>query len=101
MDSPICLRHIGALVFIGVGIRSSSNEESDMNATTVAVDLAKSVFKLAVADSSWKPIETHRLTRAKFERWINGLGIEVRLLPAQIRYMTSYTSCAPDSRCLA
>ena len=28
MDSPACLRHIGALVFIGVGIRSSSNERS-------------------------------------------------------------------------
>jgi hypothetical protein len=25
-----------------------------MNSTTVAVDLAKSVFQLAVADSSWK-----------------------------------------------
>jgi hypothetical protein len=26
-----------------------------MNGTTVAVDLAKPVFQLAVADSSWKP----------------------------------------------
>ncbi|MDB5177464.1 MAG: hypothetical protein JWN75_1132, partial [Candidatus Saccharibacteria bacterium] len=25
-----------------------------MNATTVAVDLAKSVFQLAVADSTWR-----------------------------------------------
>ena len=31
-----------------------------MNATTVAVDLAKSVFQLAVADASWKVVETHR-----------------------------------------
>ena len=77
-----------------------------MDRTTVAVDLAKSVFQLAVANSSWKVIETHRLTRAQFERWfvnrdvalvimescgcahhwarwLNGLGIEVRLLPAQ------------------
>ncbi len=29
-----------------------------MNATTVAVDLAKSVFQLAVADASWRIIET-------------------------------------------
>ena len=50
MDSPVCLREISALVFIGVGIRSSSKrKESDMHATTVAVDLAKSVFQLAVA----------------------------------------------------
>lgn len=35
-----------------------------MNATTVAVDLAKSVFQLAVADASWKVVESHRLTRS-------------------------------------
>ncbi len=77
-----------------------------MNATTVAVDLAKSVFQLAVADEHWRIVETQRLTRLQFERWfanrsvslvimeacgsahhwarwLNGLGIEVRLLPAQ------------------
>jgi len=76
-----------------------------MNATTVAVDLAKSVFQLAVADASWKVVESHRLTRAQFERWFDnrdvdtvimeacgsahywgrrlaGLGIRVHLLPA-------------------
>ena len=82
-----------------------------MNATTVAVDLAKSVFQLAVADASWRVIETQRLTRTQFERWfanrdvnlvimeacgsahhwarwLNSLGIEVRLLPAQ--YVRAY-----------
>ena len=82
-----------------------------MNATTVAVDLAKSVFQLAVADSHWKIIATHRLTRSQFERWfqnrdvslvimeacgsahhwarhLSGLGIEVKLLPAQ--YVRAY-----------
>ena len=77
-----------------------------MNATTVTVDLAKSVFQLAVADSQWRVIETHRLTRTQFERWfvnrdvslvvmeacgsahhwaryLLGLGIEVKLLPAK------------------
>jgi transposase len=76
-----------------------------MHATTVAVDLAKSVFQLAVADASWKVIETHRLTRTQFERWfanrevglvvmeacgsahhwtrwLDRLGIAVKLLPA-------------------
>jgi hypothetical protein len=74
-----------------------------MHATTVAVDLAKSVFQLAVADASWRIVETHRLTRTQFERWfvnrdvrlvimescgsahhwarwLTGLGIDVRLL---------------------
>ena len=77
-----------------------------MHATTVAVDLAKSVFQLAVADASWRVVETHRLTRTQFERWfanrdvglvvmescgsahhwprwLNAPGIEARLLPAQ------------------
>ena len=82
-----------------------------MNATTVAVDLAKSIFQLAVADSHWKIVETQRLTRTQFERWfvnravslvvmeacgsahhwarwLNSLGIEVRLLPAA--YVRAY-----------
>ena len=82
-----------------------------MNATTVAVDLAKSVFQLAVADSQWRVVETHRLTRTQFERWflnrdvslvvmeawgsahhwaryLLGLGIEVKLLPA--KYVRAY-----------
>jgi transposase len=82
-----------------------------MDATTVAVDLAKSVFQLAVADASWRVVEKHRLTRTQFARWfanrsvslvimeacgsahhwarwLNTLGIEVRLLPAQ--YVRAY-----------
>ncbi len=82
-----------------------------MNATTVAVDLAKSVFQVAVADDKWNVVELHRLTRTQFERWfanrdvglvimeacgsahhwarwLNGLGIESRLLPAA--YVRAY-----------
>jgi len=86
-------------------------EESEMNATTVAVDLAKNVFELAVADANWRVIDRQRLTRAQFERWFanrevgrvvmeacgsahhwgrifRSRGIEVRLLPAQ--YVRAY-----------
>ena len=82
-----------------------------MNATTVAVDLAKNVFELAVADEHWKMIERARLTRGQFERWfenktvrlvvmeacatahywarrLHARGIEARLLPAQ--YVRAY-----------
>lgn len=82
-----------------------------MHATTVAVDLAKSVFQVAVADDNWKVVEQHRLTRLQFERWFQnrdvrlvimeacgsahhwarwlaGLGIEARLLPAA--YIRAY-----------
>ena len=82
-----------------------------MNATTVAVDLAKNVFELALADAQWKVLERARLTRVQFERWfdnrkvdlvvmeacgsahhwartLRARGIEVRLLPAQ--YVRAY-----------
>jgi hypothetical protein len=50
-----------------VGVSATNRKESEMNATTVAVDLAKSVFELAVADEHCKVIERHRLTRSQFE----------------------------------
>lgn len=76
-----------------------------MHATTVAVDLAKSVFQIAIADDNWKVVGEERLTRSQFERWfqnravslvvmeacgsahhwgrwLNRLGIPVKLLPA-------------------
>src|SRR5215510_8458046 len=85
---------------------STRRKESEMNATTVAVDVAKNVFELAVADGTWRVVERHRLTRSQFERWFHNRkvdlvvmeacgsahhwargfrdrGIEVRLLPAQ------------------
>src|ERR1700674_1060625 len=96
---------------MGWVVSTHQRRESDMNATTVAVDLAKSVFQLAVADAHWKILETHRLTRSQFEhwfvnrevglvvmeacgsahhwaRWLNALGIEVKLLPAA--YVRAY-----------
>ena len=92
-----------------------------MNATTVAVDLAKSVFQLAVADEHWRVVETQRLTRTPFERWfanrdvslvvmescgsahhwarwLNKLGIELKLLPAQ--YVRT-TQSAKSAACAA
>ena len=82
-----------------------------MDATTVAVDLAKSVFELAVADQNWRVVERARLTRSQFERWFHNRvvtlvvmeacgsahywarvlqqqGIEVKLLPP--RYVRAY-----------
>jgi transposase len=82
-----------------------------MNATTVAVDLAKTVFELAVADEHWRVVERARLTRGQFERWfanrevslvvmeacatahywartLRARGIEVRLLAA--KYVRAY-----------
>ncbi len=53
-----------------------------MNASTVAVDLAKSVFQLAVADGSLRVMETHRLMRAQFARWFDNRSVELVVMDA-------------------
>lgn len=61
MDSPrFCAASWCPLVFIiwGEGSTKQSQGESEMNATTVAVDLAKDVFQLAVADADWRVVQT-------------------------------------------
>ncbi|MGB7300838.1 MAG: IS110 family transposase [Burkholderiaceae bacterium] len=99
--------------------------KSTATATIVGVDLAKSVFQLAVADSNWQCTASHRLNRAQFEAWfvnrsvdlvvmeacgsahhwarrLISLGIEVRLLPAAyIRaYVKRNKTDAADARAL-
>lgn len=72
---------------------------------TIAVDLAKSVFEVAVADADWRIVERKRLGRSQFQqfffnrqsatvvmeacgtahfwgRWLSELGFGVRLTPA-------------------
>jgi hypothetical protein len=40
-----------------------------MKSATIAVDLAKSVFQVAVSHRPGKVAESHRLTRSQFERF--------------------------------
>lgn len=42
-----------------------------MHPTRVAVDLARSVFQVAVADAQWRVVDRARLTRSQFKRWFN------------------------------
>jgi transposase len=112
-NPPVCLYGIivpAGLMWCGVSAQATQ-KESEMDATTVAVDLAKNVYQLALADANWRIIEKHRLTRTQFERFfanravervvmeacgsahfwarqIQALGIEVRLLPP--RYIRAY-----------
>lgn len=53
-----------------------------MDTTTAAVDLAKSVFQLAVADSSWRIVKQHRLTRSQFERWFLNRNVSLVIMEA-------------------
>jgi transposase len=49
----------------------SNQEETEMDATTVAVDLAKTVFELALANAQWRVIGRQRLNRAQFTRFLS------------------------------
>lgn len=82
-----------------------------MNITTAAIDLAKDVYHVTLANAALQPIENHRLTRKQFERFFANRpvqhvvmeacgsahhwgrtfcsrGVEVTLLPAQ--YVRAY-----------
>lgn len=90
-----------------------------MDATTIGVDLAKSVYELALANAGWHVIERKRLTRPQFERWLatqpathvvmeacgtahhwgrlaRGHGHRVTLLPAQ--YVRPYVRRSKTDR---
>jgi transposase len=70
MDSSRFLRGI-----IAVNRGSQPHqEEADMDATTVAVDLAKDVFEVAVANHAHRIMDRKRLTRRQFESFIEGLS---------------------------
>jgi transposase len=47
-----------------------NQEETEMDATTVAVDLAKTVFELALANAQWRVVGRQRLNRAGFARFL-------------------------------
>jgi transposase len=49
---------------------SSNQEETEMDATTVAVDLAKTVFEVAIANAQWRVVDRRRLNRAQFTRFL-------------------------------
>jgi len=53
-----------------------------MNANTVAVDLAKNVYQVVVADRDWRVVERHRLTRAQFERFFANRSIGLVIMEA-------------------
>jgi transposase len=53
-----------------------------MNPTTAAVDLAKNVYQVAVADASGRVIEQHRLTRTQFERFFANRSIDRVIMEA-------------------
>ena len=53
-----------------------------MHATTVAFDLAKSVFQIAIADDHRKVVDQQRLTRSQFERWFHNRDVGLIFMEA-------------------
>ena len=51
-----------------------------MNATTVAVDLAKDVFEVALANRAHRIIDRKRLTRRQFEAFVEGLSAGTKVV---------------------
>jgi transposase len=47
-----------------------NQEETEMDATTVAVDVAKTVFEVAIANRQWHIVARHRLNRRQFSRFV-------------------------------
>ena len=91
MDSPRLF--LGIIVPVGLmwcGVSAINQGELKMNATTatkpdaivVGVDLAKSVFHVAVADAAWAVRESHRLTRSQFERWFLNRAVGLVVMEA-------------------
>src|SRR5262245_9138529 len=47
-----------------------NQEETEMDATTVAVDVAKTVFEVAVANRQWHIVARHRFNRRRFANFL-------------------------------
>ena len=64
----------------GLGFNKLNEEEADMDATTVAVDLAKDVFEVATANRAGRILERKRLTRRQFEAFVDALPVGTRVV---------------------
>src|SRR4029078_12161036 len=64
------------------GCAKPTKEEATMQSTIIAVDLAKSVFQIAVSQHPGKVAESHRLPRSKFLRFFAERKPAVVLLEA-------------------
>jgi transposase len=51
-----------------------------MDATTVAIDLAKDVFQVAVANRAGRVLDRQRFTRRQFERFVDTLAVDTDVI---------------------
>jgi hypothetical protein len=67
MDSSRCRCGI---IAASADAHERNQEETEMDATTVAVGVAKSVFEVAIANAEWRISARHRLNRPQFTRFM-------------------------------
>src|ERR1700716_2710532 len=63
---PVPMRHDAA----SADARQRNQEETEMDATTVAVDVAKTVFEVAIANREWHIVARHRFNRRQFTQFL-------------------------------
>jgi transposase len=65
-------------------VSGSSRAQNIQSCTGViaGVDIAESVFQLCEADTKWRRLGNHRLSRAQFERWFNNRDIAPVIMEA-------------------
>jgi transposase len=51
-------------------VHQRNQEETEMDAMTVAVDVAKTVFEVAIANREWHIVARHRLNRRQFTQFL-------------------------------
>lgn len=61
---------------------AGQQEESDLDTTTIGIDLAKRSFELAIADEHYRVRQRLRLSRARFEQFIGNAPASLFVLEA-------------------
>ena len=51
-------------------VHQRNQEDTEMDATTVAVDIAKTVFQGAIANHEWHIVVRHRFNRRQFAHFL-------------------------------
>ena len=69
-----------------------------MDATTVAIDLAKDVFQVALANRAGRIIDRQRLTRRQFERFLDTLAAGTEVIMEVVRHRALLGTAMPGTR---
>ena len=78
LDSSRCF--LGRICRDETWVAPRNQEKTDMDATTVDVNLPREIFEVSLANRAGRIVERRRLTHRQFERFIEGLALGTELL---------------------